>query len=353
MLTETETAPRIIDADRLIDDDWDGFLQSTPLGQYQQSSRWGAYKHGSGWQPVRRLLGRDDRLLGGYQMLLRRSRLGNIAYISKGPIVADENEAHADLLLQSIRNEVRHRRVRALLLQPPDEGAAWIPVLKRWGYQRDVSKRVINTNLVIDLTLSKEVLWRRMSRTRRREIRLATKTPLEIIDGNDSDLPMFFQLMEATCQRLKTSPNPASLSELRQLWGIMEPVQRIRVFLAKIHGRIVAGLLLLLFGRSATAWKKGWNGESAGQCPNQFLGFHAIQWAKEMGYISFDWVGLDRCIAEHLLNGHRNIPESRANYSTFNLGFGGHPRLLPPAMIWIPNPMLRSFYRVFAKCRRA
>src|SRR5689334_11430067 len=88
----------------LEDADWDTFLQRSPLGQFQQSSIWAQAKASEGWSPVRILLTVGQNLVGGFQLLWKRSRLGRIGYVSKGPVVTPGHpglaEFAADLLLQ-------------------------------------------------------------------------------------------------------------------------------------------------------------------------------------------------------------------------------------------------------------
>src|SRR5256885_1684080 len=66
------------------DPKWDTFLQATASGHFQQSSLWALVKAAEGWRPVRLVITADDTAMGGFQILVRRTRLGKVGYIYKG-----------------------------------------------------------------------------------------------------------------------------------------------------------------------------------------------------------------------------------------------------------------------------
>src|SRR5262245_2268685 len=65
---------------------WDNFLRGTDLGQFQQSSLWAQAKQVDGWQSLRLILEQEQRIVGGFQILWRRTRFGRVGYIIKGPV---------------------------------------------------------------------------------------------------------------------------------------------------------------------------------------------------------------------------------------------------------------------------
>jgi len=60
----------------LADPDWDAFLQTTNLGQYQQSSMWARYKAADGWQPLRYLFTADAGSSGDSRSSARKPGSG-------------------------------------------------------------------------------------------------------------------------------------------------------------------------------------------------------------------------------------------------------------------------------------
>jgi hypothetical protein len=107
------------------DESWDEFLQQIPVGQFHQSSMWARAKASEGWSCIRVLMAGECGLMGGFQLLWRSTRLGRIGYVSKGPVLKPlENRVDADLVerhaISLLKDTARRKRIRALIVQPPD-----------------------------------------------------------------------------------------------------------------------------------------------------------------------------------------------------------------------------------------
>ena len=50
---------------------WDAFLAATPGGDHLQTSLWAQVKAPFGWRAARVVVTRDDRIVGGVQLLIR------------------------------------------------------------------------------------------------------------------------------------------------------------------------------------------------------------------------------------------------------------------------------------------
>jgi len=91
--------------------------------------------------------------------------------------------------------------------------------------------------------------------------------------------------------------------------------------------------------------EKGWS-ESGGEFrPNDFLHEFAISKAHRDRFAVFDFAGLDRGIALSLASGKPLSASQKKSRDVFNLRFGGVPKLLPQAMIFMKSNVLRSAFR--------
>ena len=92
---------------------WDRFLERIPSGHHTQTSKWARVKATMGWRPLRVMAVRDDVIIAGAQLLVRRvPGLGAIGYIANGPAAAPTEEAAAEVVLDEVERVVRHRRIR-------------------------------------------------------------------------------------------------------------------------------------------------------------------------------------------------------------------------------------------------
>lgn len=326
---------------RVGDDEWDAFLASTSLGQFQQCSAWARYKLARGWQSSRVVVRQDESIVGGAQVLWRTSWFGRIGFVNKGPVVAPETAAAVTAAVLHLRRLARELGLRALVIQAPDFSVQTAPVLIHHGCFPERVLGVINATLLADLTGGWQAVCHRMSRTTVQRCRQAAQRGLSVRSGGWEDLRTFFGLMKQTCVRQgEKRVNPASAAELESLWSALAPHGMIRLWLAEHEGRSVAGLLGIIFGKRLTLWKKGWNGEHADRRPNEALAAASFRWGSEDGCTIADFVGMDRQLAGRLLAGGHSRAEALDSRHMFNLRLGGRPALLPESMIWFPHPLL-------------
>jgi hypothetical protein len=333
-------------SDDALDEGWDEFLSSTALGQIQQSSRWGLGKGGEGWRVSRVILTRGSVGLGGFQILYRCTRIGNVAYISKGPVLRDEEEQTWQAALSAVIWVTRARRFRALILQPPDLSRVSESLILRLGFLPEKLQGVIDATLWFELGGTPQTVLQKMPGYNRTFIRQAVRKGVTVREGGESDLPLFFDLMITTCQRQGVAPNPRTLEDVRRTWRAFSVGGRMRIMFAEREGKTLAALAAFAFGDRITLWKKGWTSESADLRPNHLLYYDALCWGQRVGASFCDFYSVRRDIAETILAGGLLSAEQARSRDRFHLGFGGRPVLLPCAAIFIPNTAMRLSYRV-------
>ncbi len=327
-------------------DAWDDFLRSDSVGQFQQSSAWSQSKQSQGWQCLRVTLEQEGGIVGGFQMLWKSTRLGRVGYVSKGPALSPAVVELESFALDVLIGLTRSHRLIAIVAQPPDHSPALVDALQNRGFARNRMLNVIDATLWVDLSGPPGAWEARLRGSRRGDIRKAQRLGVKIHEGSDADLPVFFDLMVSSCQRQGVHPNPPTLEALTELVQAFGKHGESRLAFAVCQGEMVAATLDLKFGKRFTTWKKGWNGQHAKQEPNVILTHHSMQKAYELGCTYFDFAGVARPLAEALLAGKPLTEAQQHHYDSFKMGFGGRPQLLPPAMIYFRNPLLR-----FA-CRR-
>ncbi|MGA7521090.1 MAG: GNAT family N-acetyltransferase [Acidobacteriaceae bacterium] len=326
---------------------WDRFLKETPLGQFQQSTLWVKAKTAEGWQPLRVLIVAQDAVIAGFQIMTRsawRGR-GRIGYVSKGPVVLPGRPWAAQYTAHLLRQVVRREKLSALVVQPPDLCGQMPEALQACGFLPDFLMKVNDATWVIDLGGEFEAIEAAMGRTTRNLVRRAVRTGITIRQGGREDLGRFFELMLATCRRQESSPNPSQFAHLQALWDAASPSGGIRLFLAEYQGKVLAGLLAIVFGETATLWKVGAAPPDRELKPNDYMYYQAIRWAHESGCRRCDFAAFDHRMALSILAGEPLSEEQQHTRYLFLTRFGGRPSLLPNAQIYFPNPLLRAVYR--------
>jgi hypothetical protein len=335
----------VVQVTELIDREWDNFLRGTELGHFQQSSLWAQARQIEGWDCLRVRLEQEERVVGGFQMLWRRTRFGRIGYIIKGPVLASETSEAVNLLLDCLRAVVGSYKLVAIVVQPPDFSQVFPAALADSGFLPDRLMNVISATCVVRLAGAPGSWEQNMGRSKKVEVRQAVRRGLTIREGDLNDIPRFFMLMSATCIRQRVQPNPSTESGLRHLVEVFRNAGLARLVLAESEGQPVACVLDLIFGRRATVWKKGWSGSHAEKHPNAFLAYQSLRWAADHGCTLFDFAGMGRELAEHVLAKRPLTEDQKRDRDIFHLELGAEPQLLPPALIYWRHPLWRYFYK--------
>jgi hypothetical protein len=322
---------------------WDDFLRSCIRGQFQQSSLWAQAKQIEGWKNLRVILEQGGRIDGGFQVLWRPTRIGRVGYVSKGPVLSFEEPEQLQFTLDLLLWVVRSHQLMALIVQPPDETQLLGLSLAKRGFVQDHLMDVISSTCMVDLTGSGDG-WEAIGRSKKLQIRQAIRRGVTIREGGDADIPKFFSLMSQTCARQRVRPHPSSVEALRDLVQAFKPGRDVRLSFADCQGETIACQLDLKFGRRATTWKKGWDGSHPNLHPNALLAYEALRWAKSLGCECLDFAGMHRSLAESLLTQQPLTKAQNMERDMFNLGFGAKPRLLPSAVVYWRNPLLRFAY---------
>ncbi|MGC9195923.1 MAG: lipid II:glycine glycyltransferase FemX [Syntrophobacteraceae bacterium] len=321
---------------------WDNFLQRHPLGQFQQSTIWARLKELDGWKPVRVVLTLSDQIVGGFQILRRFRWWGGIGYITRGPVAPVQHPELVNFTAELVCRICQTERLLALVVQPPDCCPSMASSLSRKGFVPGSPVSVYRATLIFDLRAGFAPIELGMARQTRRKIRQAVNRGVSIREGGRKDLELFFNLMLSTCRRQRVEPNPPDVGHLFALWDAARPLGCIRLFLAEYEGKPLSGITCIPFGKTFTLWKRGWNGMEAERHPNDLLTSEVLKIAAQEGYDICDYSEFDEQMARAIQTGEPlTARQSRSRYG-FIAHFGGMPRFLAPAHLYLPNPCLRS-----------
>lgn len=102
-----------------------------------------------------------------------------------------------------------------------------------------------------------------------------------------SDLFEFYRVFCMTQKRLGLPPLPYVF--FLALWDAFAPTGNMVVFMAEKEGRVIAGIILFMFRERASLEMAGWDEAYQGVCPNHYLYWEAIKYARENGCRIFDF----------------------------------------------------------------
>ncbi len=187
--------------------------------------------------------------------------------------------------------------------QKPDTGAGFGDVQPRYVFQVPLAGRT-----EADLLAGFNQLWRR-------NIKKADKAGVEVVLGGFDDLPAFHEVYVETAARDRFTPR--GLAYFQRMWRAMsaEDPDRIRLFLARHEGRVLAATTLVRVGRHSWYSYGASSNEGRDVRPS-----NAVQWAMvrdslEAGSDVYDLRGISDTLdpEDHLFG-----------LIQFKLGTGGH-----------------------------
>jgi lipid II:glycine glycyltransferase (peptidoglycan interpeptide bridge formation enzyme) len=312
-----------------VDPAWDALVEATG-GDLAQTTLWAASRQRLGFRACRiMIMTAGQELLGGCLMYVKRvAPAWSVASIPRGPLVFTPGCSAASAVVREIVASARRGGIRILVIQPPEAAPALEEATTTLGFRPGVPSVAPEATVRLDLKRSDEQLLSSMTQMRRRNLRKALGSGLEV--RQDDDIELFHRLYAATAKRQGFVP--VSRENLRAQWDLLAPNANCTMFIARYHGVAVAGIWLTRFAGTVTVKLVGWDASSpAPPHASDALHWAAIQWARTNGHRIYDLGGFDRSSAECLVS-CRPMPDGfHHSPSFYKLGFGGTAVLFPRA----------------------
>jgi lipid II:glycine glycyltransferase (peptidoglycan interpeptide bridge formation enzyme) len=330
-------------------------VRARPTASFLQTPAWGRVKRE--WRPESVGWFRDTDLVGFGLVLYRQApRLRRyLAYLPEGPAIDWSGAVDADQLGTWLDPLVRHVRgkgafavrmgppvpirrwsaatvkaaladaeVRRLGAVEPDltspAGAALAAELRRTGWRPppdDAGFTAGQPRYVVQLPLTgrdEDDLLKGFNQLWRRNVKKAAKAGVTVEVGGATDLPEFHRLYVETAHRDEFTPRP--LAYFEGMWAAMaaEDDDRLRLYLARHEGTLVAAAIMVRVGTHA------WYSYGASSTANREVrGSNAVQWkmirdARDDGCDIYDLRGITDTVDE---------ADPHAGLIRFKVGTGG------------------------------
>ena len=330
--------------------EWDSFLRQHPGAHYEQTSGWAQFRLHYGWRPIRWVAYREGSVIGGIQVLVHSlPRLGDIAYIVRGPLCEEGQADLEERLVDRVTMYARQHRFVYQVFDCPYSSKTLGNILDQKGYVLHppgvLPSGLITATLLLDLEQSLDNILRNMRTTVRQNIRTGEKARFEISLGGEEHLNTFWELMLAICRRRGTAPTPSHPDFFKKLWAIAGPSGFVRLFLVRLGEEVVSAAFVFTFGDAIRVWKVGWSGAHQNKYPNHLMWWSIIKWAKENGFKFLDFVWVDDQDAKLLAQGEKRPEAFRDGTTFFKMGFGGRLVMIPDARSQFFHPAFRWFAR--------
>jgi len=180
-----------------------------------------------------------------------------IAYVRWGPLWRrGGTENKADTFRQAVRalrNEFVCKRGLVLRLFPilfQDDPACFAEILAEEGYSA-LSKESQSRTILMDLAPSVQDLHEGMKSHWKRELKVAERNRLEVLEGSGDDLfSAFVEIYNEMVSR-KKFVEPNDINQFRMIQTQLPPKLKMRIMLCRSGGDICSGLICSAIGKTA------------------------------------------------------------------------------------------------------
>ena len=330
--------------------DWDDFINSALNSSYQQTSAWAQLYSGLGWEPYRLALKDKNEILIGSQIFVYKVKFfGKIALMPQGACYNKIDRKLAMLFIDELKSWIKDKGLTYFIWDVNYRSEGFTEFLKEKGFEHKINglppTAVVSATTIINLTLSEEEIYSKLSKNRKRNLKKSEKFNVSFEVGGRKDIGLFYRLLKYTCERRKVEPLFNGEEFYYKLWDGFKRINGVKLFFASVDGKKICAMLCLAVGDTFSFLHWGWSGEFKESNVSHALYWHTIKWAKKNGYLLYDFVQVDSKIAEAYLNGvkiNQKLMNRPFSGPTINkMKWGGDLVIYPDKYMYVPNSVFR------------
>ncbi len=263
---------------------WDDFVNQSPYGHPLQLWGWGELKELNNWQSVRLAVMSGDSIIAGAQVLTRViPKVPRVfMYIPRGPVAEPESD-ELKFLLSSVVDYARDHGAISVKMEPN-----WTSCRLPKGWRKSQNRILLDSTLMIDLTLTEELLLQGMRSKTRQYIRKSEREGIEIVrDTNNEHIDRIMELYRETAHRADFALHEEEYyHRLCQTLG-----ENNHIYVAKKNGQLLAFLWLVATDAVAFELYGGMSAEGSDLKANYALKWEVMKRMKSAGIHTYDLNG--------------------------------------------------------------
>jgi peptidoglycan pentaglycine glycine transferase (the first glycine) len=281
---------------------WNALVAGLPDYALEQGFEWGEILRHSGCEPHRYAVFDEHECMAAAMVLSWHAPTlpWSVLYAPRGPLIRGHAGLARGRLAHALKQLARAKRAIFLRVSPgavPTRDDLHADLLAE-GFVRLPEEWTVWNAPKIVMTLGMEAsvdaMWRRISSSRRREIKAAQAAAVTVVDGGDPrDLGTLYGLL---VQMGRRKHYPVRRREhFDAVWREYRAAGAGVLLFARHRDQIVGGLLGARLGRKAyylySAIARGDRADAVDLHPGPLLHWHFIQWASANNCESIHWGG--------------------------------------------------------------
>jgi lipid II:glycine glycyltransferase (peptidoglycan interpeptide bridge formation enzyme) len=269
---------------------WDGFVSQASDGSLLQAWAWGSLKARYGWRVTRFFWSEGEQPLAAISVL-RRGLPGGLAldYAPRGPVLNGRLQLWAPFW-QALRERLAADGGTVLKLDPEWVSEAERAILTETGGRPGRHPIQHQATMTVDIS-GGDAAMMRFKESTRRNIRAGERQGITV-EGSDASAAMdhFYSLLQQTAER--EGFKIRSRAYYQDLLALFRERGQVRIYLARHREQLLAGAVMLFYGRKLIYLFGGTGLEGKELKPGYLLHWRAIQEGQQRGCVTYDMWGV-------------------------------------------------------------
>ena len=318
-------------------EEWDNYVKSRIEANFLQSWDFYEFHRARGKAVVRRLVRRDDEIVGAYAGVVETAKRGTYMAVAGGPLMDWKDKAVVKAVFADIREQGKKHTCAFVRVRPQLERSEWgMELMRSMGLREAPMYLSVEYAGILDLTRSREEILAGASQGFRRKLRKAEKSDI-VVTASDSDeaIAEFCRLEKLHAERQQYV---AFSSEwLTRQFEAFRKGGEVLIYTATKDGETLAQNFIIFYGPEAS-YHYGVSSEAGTRISAApMLHMAAMDEARRRGCTRYNlWgiVGTDE-------KSHRFY-----GVSEFKRSFGSEELKYIPAMHWLVETLRRKLRHV-------
>ena len=233
-------------------DEWDGFVEKREEANFLQSWDFYEFHLARGNKVVRRLVSKDNNIVGAYAGVVEDAKRGRYLAIAGGPLIDWDDKKVIKAVFEDIRAEGMKNNCVFVRVRPQLElSEKSLKIMANNGLKKAPMYLSVEYAGILDLHKSKEEILAGASQGFRRKLRKAEKNEIDIeISADDAAIKDFCKLEKLHAERQKYVA--FSTSFLTKQFEAFRKNGEVLIYTARKDGEILAQNFIIFYGPEAS-----------------------------------------------------------------------------------------------------
>ena len=231
---------------------WDDFIKSHLEANFLQSWDFYEFHQMRGKKIVRRLIKKDDEIVGAYAGVVETAKRGKYMAIAGGPIIDWEDKEVIEATFNDIKSQGKAQACVFVRVRPQLElSDKSLSLMQKLGLKRAPMYLSVEYAGILDLSKSEEEILAGASQGFRRKLRKAEKSEIEITaDASDEAIKEFCRLEKLHAERQKYVAFSSDF--LKKQFEAFRDGEEVLIYTAKKDGETLAQNFMIFYGPEAS-----------------------------------------------------------------------------------------------------